>query len=279
MKKILVVLGLLAVISLACGFFGGDKEVPTKEPEIKQESGEDAGGMTTDRSSKTESAPTPVLETEEEEKDADEPETNAADSGAPQFFVDEFDGPLNTTDWILDEYFALPEGVEEDDDEAKPIYTIEQERGALKFNLDSPYLYLYHTYTPHKYQDVRIDFEVENKGANTNNIGLFCRSTDYGWYEFIATSGGYYSIMRYYEDEDKELATGGIKSIKFGKDKKNVFTAICKGKTLTFIVNDVVITKVKDEEIPDAGYAGINISSEAYVPVNVELNWLSISEP
>lgn len=275
MKKILVVLDLLAVISLACGFFGGDKEAATKEPEVRQESGEDIGGVTTDHSSGTESEPTPALVEEEEA----EPESDSGNSNAPRFFMDEFDGPLNTTDWALEEYYLLPEGVEEDDEEAQPVYSVEQERGALKFDLESPYLYLYHLYTPHEYEDVRIDFEVENKGVNTNNIGIVCRFTDYGWYEFIATSGGYYSIMRYYEDEDKELATGGIKSIKFGKDKKNVFTAICKGKTLVFIVNDVEIARVKDEEIVDPGYTGLNVSSEAYVPVNVELNWLSISEP
>lgn len=275
MKKILVVLGLLAVISLACGFFGGDKEAATKEPEVRQESGEDIGGVTTDHSSGTESEPTPALVEEEEA----EPQSDSGNSNAPRFFMDEFDGPLNTTDWALEEYYLLPEGVEEDDEEAQPVYSVEQERGALKFDLESPYLYLYHLYTPHEYEDVRIDFEVENKGVNTNNIGIVCRFTDYGWYEFIATSGGYYSIMRYYEDEDKELATGGIKSIKFGKDKKNVFTAICKGKTLVFIVNDVEIARVKDEEIVDPGYTGLNVSSEAYVPVNVELNWLSISEP
>ena len=33
--------------------------------------------------------------------------------------------------------------------------------------------------------------------------------------------------------------------------------AICNGRTLTFIVNDVEIAKVKDEEIPDPGSGGI----------------------
>jgi hypothetical protein len=45
------------------------------------------------------------------------------------------------------------------------------------------------------------------------------------------------------------------------------------------MVNDVEIAKVKDEEIPDAGYAGINISSEDILPVQVEVNWLEYSMP
>ncbi len=149
----------------------------------------------------------------------------------------------------------------------------------LGFELASPDLYLYHMYLPHTYDNIRIDMEVENKGVNTNNVSLVCRFTDYGWYEFIATSGGNYWITRYYEDGSTQLAKGGIRSIRFGTEKKNVFTAICKGKTLTYIVNDVEIAKVKDEEIVDAGYAGINISSMNAVPVTVEINWVAISEP
>ena len=200
-------------------------------------------------------------------------------SDAPMFFHDDLDGDEISGDWYTEYYYYTDEDVEEDDEEYTPVYELEQRRGALRFDIDSPYLYLYQIYEPHVYEDVRIDIEVENKGVNTNNISLLCRYTDYGWYEFIATSGGYYSIMRYYEDGNKELAYGGIRSIRFGKEKKNVFSAICNSRTLTFIVNDVEIAKVKDEEIPDPGLVGYNISSEAYTPVQVEVNWVEISSP
>ena len=93
--------------------------------------------------------------------------------------------------------YWVDENVEETDPQAVPDYTIEQARGELRFEINSPWLYLYRSYPPYTYQDIRIDMEVENKAANTNNISLFCRNTGNGWYEFIATSGGYYSIMRY----------------------------------------------------------------------------------
>jgi len=194
-------------------------------------------------------------------------------SDAPRFFYDELDGPLSDL-WIDEVYYYT----DEDDPDAEPQYTIKQERGRLKFFLDSPWQYVYYIYTPHTYRDVRIDYEIENKGVNTNNVGLVCRYTDYGYYEFIATSGGYYSIMRYYEDGNKELATGGIKSIRFGTEKKNVFTAICKDNYLYFLVNNVEIAKVYDDEISD-GLAGINVSAEDVIPVQVEVNWIEISEP
>ena len=206
-------------------------------------------------------------------------ESLTVNTDAPIYFMEGFDGEVNDTDWETMYSFLVDEDVEEGDPEATPDFSIDQRRSVLRFDLNSPYLYVYRSYVPYTYQDIRIDMEVENKAANTNNISLFCRSTDYGWYEFIATSGGYYSIVRYYQDGSEELATGGIRSIKFGTDKKNVFTAICQGRTLTYIVNDVEIAMIRDDEIPDAGLAGFNVSAEEYLPVSVEVNWIAFTDP
>ncbi|MBI9050669.1 MAG: hypothetical protein JEZ00_14705 [Anaerolineaceae bacterium] len=202
---------------------------------------------------------------------------NTTSSTAPRFFYDELDGALNNL-WADEVYYYVSSDTPDDDVNAEPVYNIEQERGSLKFYLQTPWQYVYYLYTPHTYHNVRIDYEVENKGVNSNNIGLVCRYADYGYYEFIATSGGYYSIMRYYEDGSKELARGGIKSIRFGVDKKNTFTAICDENNLYFIVNDVEIASVYDDEISE-GLVGLNVSAEDIVPVQVEINWIEISEP
>jgi hypothetical protein len=277
-KKYILFVLIIAMITMACGLFSRSKSDDTASTELLEEA----------QSSVQHSGPASqeeeVYEYEAEEEEAFESEMGApssppVSSNAPKFFRDDFDGEMNKSDWFTEYSYFVDEDVEEDDDEYTPTYAIEQRRGALRFEIESPYLYLYRFYAPHAYDDVRIDFEVENKGVNTNNVGIVCRYTDYGWYEFITTSGGYYSIMRYYEDGNKELARGGIKSIRFGTDKKNVYTAICKGRTLILEVNGVEIAKVKDEEIPDAGYVGINISSERVTPVKVEVNWLQISQP
>jgi len=266
-RKWFILFSVFALITLACGFLGRGNENDEVLPEAPQ-AGE---------------APPSDPAPENEEPAIEVPEVEApapaASSDAPKFFIDEFDGEMVNDNWFVEYSYFVDEDVEEDDPEYNPTYTIEQRRGALRFDIESPYLYLYQIYEPHLYDDVRIDFEVENKGVNTNNVGAICRYTDYGWYEFITTSGGYYTIMRYYEDGNKELATGGIKSIRFGEDKKNVYSMICVGRTLILEVNGVEIARVKDEEIPDAGYAGINISSEGVVPVQVEVNWLQISQP
>jgi len=284
-KKVLLAIIILLMLSLACGLSGGDKEAD--EPQFAAESGSETTAETpkytakkveiNEQASPTQEAPTQEVMTKETEDAMAKSLT--VDSDAPIYFLEEFDGEINDVDWETIYSYWMDEDVEEGDPEAVPDYTIEQRRGVLRFELNSPWLYLYRSYLPHTYQDIRIDMQVENKAVNTNNISLFCRNTDSSWYEFIATSGGYYSIMRYYEDESKELAAGGIKSIQFGMDKKNVFTAICKGKTLTYIVNDVQIATVKDEEIPDGGLAGFNVSAEEYLPVEVEVNWISFNDP
>ncbi|MBI9043972.1 MAG: hypothetical protein JEZ06_05780 [Anaerolineaceae bacterium] len=289
-KKIVLLLCILLLFSMSCSLLGSDDkdeeeqkigiELPDEKEEVVVPEPEQESPPVQEEVSEEEeqTLPDPVEEPQEEEVVVeDEPVETAPD--APMYFRDELDEPMDENIWLTEYYYWTDEDVEEDDEEAVPDYSIEQERGVRKFHLESPWLYVYQTYTPYIYEDISITLEVENKGVNSNNISLFCRSTDYGWYEFIATSGGYYSIMRYHEDGDEELAGGGIRSIYFGENKKNRFTIICNSKTLTYIVNDVEIAQVKDEEIPDAGHAGFNISAESITPVKVEVNWLEFSEP
>ena len=268
-RKWIILLMILALVTLACGFFGSDKTKEETLPEAPQ-----APQVQHNPSSAPANDQPSVMEEPAAEVPAAEAPAPAA-SNFPMYFIEEFDGEYNDALWFTEYTYYT----DDEDEEAKPDYSIEQRRGVLRVEINSPYVYLYQIVEPNLYGDVRIDFEIENKGVNTNNVGAICRYTDYGWYEFITTSGGYYSIMRYYEDGSKELARGGIKSIRFGVDKKNVYSMICQGKTLILIVNGEEIARVKDDEIPDDGYAGINISAEDIVPVQVEINWLQISQP
>ena len=269
-RKWIILFMILALVTLACGFFGNDKTKDETLPEAPQ-----APQVQHNPPSAPANEEEPVME----EQVPDEPAAEApAMSGSdfPMYFLEEFDSEFNEDLWFTEVYYTTDE---DEDEDFTPDYSIEQRRGVLRFEINDPYVYLYQIVEPNLYGDVRIDFEIENKGVNTNNVGAICRYTDYGWYEFVTTSGGYYSIIRYYEDGNKELATGGIKSIRFGVDKKNVYTMICQGKNLILIVNGEEIARVKDDEIPDDGYAGINVSTQDVVPVQVEINWIQISQP
>lgn len=273
-RKPIIILAILILVSISCGFSA--KDDASNEEAVQSQASEIV--IPTVKPTKTPNPVAPVQPTSEsqEQQNLSEPPSEPEEeeqvvSNAPRFFLDEFEGDLNETDWYTDLY----SGSEDED----PYYEISQRRGALVYYLDSPWLYLYRFYDPHVYMDVRIDFEVENKGVNSNNIGAVCRLTDEGWYEFITTSGGYYSIMRYDVYGDEELAYGGIKSISFGADKKNIYTFICSGKHFILIVNGVEIVDVVDEEMMVEGTAGINISAEEVLPVQVQFNWLQFSQP
>lgn len=300
-KKVFLTIIVLLMLVLTLGLSGCGKEADEPAPAAESTSGEATPAYAVrEVQSQLEEAPTPAaVEAAQPEAAAAEPtaaapaaeevmtsateetmaESLTVDTDAPIYFMEEFDGEINLIDWESTYSFWVDEDIEEDDEEAIPQFEIDQRRGVLRFDLYSPDLTLYHNYNPHTYQDVRVDMEVENKATTVNNVTLYCRYTNYGWYEFIADSGGYYSIIRYYEDGSKELAAGGIRSMKFGADKKNVYTAICKGKTLTYLVNDVEIARVRDEEIPDPGYIGFSVVSGGVLPVSVEINWLAVTDP
>ncbi len=103
----------------------------------------------------------------------------------------------------------------------------------------------------HMYQDVIVSTTFENFGSNTNGVAVLCRVSDKGWYEFRISTGGLYSIMRYDQalrDADQvpyvTIASGGSTLIKTGL-KANKIAMSCAGNQFRFFVNDVEIKKDK----------------------------------
>ena len=275
-KKLLLILIILAITSLGCSLSGGDKAQPETTPTTESAAVIIPTTKPTREAPATQpmavqSPPTEVPVAEAPITEIMPEVAQETSSNAPRYFLDDFDGELNEVDWSIEYYSGY------DDDYVS--YEISQQHGGMEFYINSEYLYLYRFYEAHTYDDIRIDFEVQNRGVNTNNIGAVCRLTDFGWYEFITTSGGYYSIMRYDDYGDEELASGGIHSIRFGNDKVNTYTFICSGAQLILLVNGEEIAYVMDWELQDEGFAGINVSAEKVLPVTVEFKWLQFSQP
>jgi hypothetical protein len=158
------------------------------------------------------------------------------------------------------------------------LYSIIPGENGLRFEINGADLYAYYMYTGQNYENVRIDLEAENLGVNNNNIGIICRASDEGWYEFSAFSSGLYYIFRVTNTEGYQvIASGGIRSMKVGK-YTNIFSVICEDNQLTFLVNDQEIRNITDEAFI-SGQIGINVSSYQYLPVSVEIHSIEISEP
>ncbi len=192
---------------------------------------------------------------------------NTADDGSG-FYTEEFDRSLD--DWSY--FFMLGSEYENDVD----IYT---ENGRLSFNIDHSNVYAYLTYDAYYYGDVRLDVEAENKGMNTNNVSLICRYGDSGWYEFNIANSGLWNIYRFDVDRNDyiELYSGGSNLINMGKDT-NTYTAICQGDNLTLGINGTEVKTVRDKNLKE-GLIGLSVSSFDVTPIEVDFEYLDISQP
>ena len=190
----------------------------------------------------------------------------------PEFFsyTEEFNDQLDN--WS---YF-LVRGVEDD----MKIYT---EDGKLSFEIFNEETYVYAAYKKPLYTDVRIEAQAENTGeTNTNNVGLFCRYSEAGYYEFNVNSTGYYYI--YYVDNstgkyvfNQLNEQSASQSINTGK-AANQYTAVCEGNTLTLIINGKEMKTVIDQSL-DEGLVGVSVSTVDVWPVTVNFDWVTISRP
>jgi hypothetical protein len=156
------------------------------------------------------------------------------------------------------------------------------EDGFYKFDIDKTWQWVYSTYDPFEYEDVRLDVRVENQGTNNNNISLICRySPDAGWYEFnIANNGLYWILFAKVRPEDgfvsyTLISEGGSNKIKQGLDT-NEYTAICQGDTLTLYINDNLTKEAKDERLT-SGKVGVSVSAFAHLPAKVYFDWVKLS--
>jgi serine protease Do len=203
------------------------------------------------------------------ETSGDDTTTVAGD--APAYFTEEFDADTSTIpDWT----WFITSGSENK-------FNIYKERGRLVFDLNGPEIYSYLAYDPWIYESVRLDTRAENRGMNTNNVGLICRGSDEGWYEFSISNGGLWYFWAY--DGSTELYTlldkGGSTAVRTGKDI-NDYTVFCYDNTLALYINGVETHTMEETQFRfTEGWVGIGVSSFDVYPINIEFDWITISEP
>jgi len=160
------------------------------------------------------------------------------------------------------------------------------ENGFLNFEIKSKGLYYYLYYTPKTYSNVRIAVRAENRGSANNTVIIVCRyNEDKGWYEFNINSGGLYKILYTSWNTDKQntsskiIINGGSTLIHTGREV-NEYTATCNDRTLSLSINgSEVRSEVDNNFVLGDGYAGIGVASEKFVPVEVGIDSVSISQP
>ncbi len=189
----------------------------------------------------------------------------------PAFFTEEWDD--DNSAWSI---YKEPNGGDANIEDIE-IFT---ESGKLLFEMDR-WLMGYVLYDPWYYEDVRLDVEVENRGANTFTVSIICRYSDEGYYVADISSGGLYTIYAYdaASEEFYSLANGGSTLIKQGKDI-NTYTWICEGRELTLGVNGTEVKTYTDNKyVFRDGFVGAGVTSYDVIPVKVEFEYISITEP
>ncbi len=191
---------------------------------------------------------------------------------ASEFFTEEFDSDPGSN-WVTS---IIGPGADAHADSVVTSF----DNSRFRIELPEDDLYFYYDYTGQTYEDVRIDLRADNRGANTNNVSLTCRSSQDGWYEWSVGSDGLWYLYAV-TDKYNLISNGGTTSLKQGKEI-NEYTMICEGKTISMFVNGV---ELKLSPVTDNNYGlrdgtvGFNISSLNVTPVIVEVDWFKISEP
>jgi hypothetical protein len=156
-------------------------------------------------------------------------------------------------------------------------YYVEDGSLAIEVTEEDSYAYLFYTGVG-SYDDVRLEAQVRNSGANRNWISLVCRQTARGWYEFNVGSDGFYTIYSYHGLSGfTELTSGSAKSINTGKDI-NVLTVSCVGNELSLAVNGIEINTVTNDDWT-RGNVGVSVSAYDILPVVAFFDKVTISPP
>jgi hypothetical protein len=211
--------------------------------------------------------PTPT----EAPTDLPEPTEEEASDEPPAYYIEEFDGDISNYSYFLQS------GTDRGDE---MIYT---DNGNLTFDLTTPDTWVYVTYDPWIYQDVRIGMSAVNRGNNSQNISLICRYSDSGWFEFNIGGDGLYDILVFngFENQYELIFNGGSTLINLGKDT-NEYIGECIGNSLSLYINGELAREVtipSDYSFMDEGQVGFSVSSFDSLPILVLVEWFGIEAP
>lgn len=262
-RSLFAFVAMILTVGLACNALGGNE--PTPIPTVQP--------LPTNPPLPT-SEPIQQLPTQEQQQ---QPTPQAVQPQGQMFFTEEFDAPLSN-DWSI-----LTVTGSSDANPDKVI--VEPQDGKLRWDFDSEYVYYYLFYEGASYDDVTVEVSADNLGRNNNSISLICRyDPEVGWYEFNIANNGLYDIL-YGEVTANgsigysRITNGGSNAIKQGKDL-NVYNISCVGNKLSLTINGQEVTTF-DEKKYGLGEGGVGVSVSAFnvLPITVEMDYFSISEP
>ncbi|MGD8455910.1 MAG: hypothetical protein PVF83_05960 [Anaerolineales bacterium] len=280
--KILAFIIVLVLAQLACGANGNDNGATSNDGDSPDYSAtEDALAKTqaaldaqkTEETQPPVATEPPVIATQPPE---DEPfDYTTLQSGDLVYYTD-FDSAGDWEDgWIQ---FPIP---------SSDNYSVYKQNGYLYFEVNESNLGIYaipdFIYFPRNYADVLVEIFEENVGStNLNNIGVICRASADGWYEFALLSGGEWFIYKATFSDNvinyQVLASGGISG--FDYDSPHYVAGECSGDTLTIYID---AEAPKNGSVTDRSYregqVGMFVYAREYAGVEVEIEDFAVVVP
>lgn len=148
----------------------------------------------------------------------------------------------------------------------------------LQINISSPDTWMIGIHNAHTYNNVFI--KTKANITSTGSFGLICRYNENGWYEFNVYSDGTYNLLY-----GKQLTEGVAKYIPLSTEFSGHITPSseiglhCQDNTLLLYVNNNLVKRVDVTNYGlGEGNIGITASSVTESPVEINFEWLQVSE-
>lgn len=199
------------------------------------------------------------------------PSTDTATPAPQPYYTEEFDSPL--VNWFEFMSSGDTQMVQRRVDQGKLTIDLSQLDDKL------PWYYLINnTFT---YPTLKVESLVTYRSLNTTGVSLVCRYSDIGWYEFVFTSSGTYSI---YAVDSFGIVNQGYNLLASNTvipdSASNVYAIECKGVELNQYVNNTLVNTISDGKFNFIeGKIGLAASSPDKLPVSVDFDYIKVSEP
>ena len=163
-----------------------------------------------------------------------------------------------------------------------PEYTIDFGAGRARVTIETEDTYVYMVQEDLYYYEgeaVYVETTISaNEGAYNNNLGVICRVSEEGWYEFLIRSNGYWDFYIYESGEGYTvLDTGGSWNIKM-KHEENTVGMLCDGDKFTVYINGVETKVVRNNTLLE-GSVGLNVGTLEWGGVEFDVkNFIAVND-
>jgi hypothetical protein len=186
----------------------------------------------------------------------------------PLFFTEDFNTDTNA--WI-----SFQTG-----GETNPDLTLEN--GLLRLDISSPNTWYYAVHGAHDYKDVFVSAKFS--GTPSGSMGVICRYSESGWYEFNLASDGTYNVLfaQWLDNgiaQYTPIASDSSEYLQRGNLSYEIGLT-CQGNFLFLYINGKLFRKLDVTRYGlTEGRIGISAASFDETPMIAAFDWVKVNEP